>query len=110
MKNLLAQIKAPGYDPIVAPSGVPQLGSGPNGVTLSRIIGWAVSVAIVAGILAAIVFFVYGGYKWITSGGDKQKIDSARKTITYTIIGLVLMVLSLVIVKFMGDVFGVKYF
>lgn len=106
MRILLAQIKVPGYSPIQAPSGVPTLTT----TSFGSIFSWALGIAVAAGVMAAIVFFIYGGFKWITSGGDKTKLDSARKTIIFTIVGLVLIVLSLAIVNIIGTIFGVHYF
>ena len=45
------------------------------------------AVLLVAG-LATFGYLVYGGVEWITSGGDKGKLESARGKITNGIIGL----------------------
>src|SRR3989344_6894071 len=53
---------------------------------------------IFAGICA--VFFVsFGGIKLITSSGDPSKVESAKKTLTFAIIGLLIILLSFVIIK-----------
>lgn len=44
--------------------------------------------------VAFLVMFLFGGYKFITSGGDAKAAASARSTLTYAIIGLVLVVVS----------------
>lgn len=56
-------------------------------------------VAIIAGIAAVIVMIV-GGIKYITSGGDAQKITSAKHTIVGALIGLVVIVLAQTIITF----------
>ena len=55
--------------------------------------------SMVVGIIAVIMVIV-GGLKFITSGGDSGKVTSARHTITYAIIGLVVVALAQVIVRF----------
>lgn len=45
------------------------------------------AILLVAG-LATFGYLVYGGIEWITSGGDKGKLESARNKITNGIIGL----------------------
>lgn len=55
--------------------------------TLSRLIGFG----FVAG--AVIFFFVmlWGAIQWITSGGDKAKVEMARGKLTSAVIGLVIL-------------------
>jgi hypothetical protein len=40
-----------------------------------------------------------GGFKYVTSGGDGSKVSSAKSTIIYAIVGLVIVALSQGIVK-----------
>jgi len=58
--------------------------------------------SIVVGIVAVIMILV-GGFKYITSGGDSGNITSAKNTIVYAIIGLVIVALAQFIVKFVLD-------
>ena len=46
------------------------------------------------------VMIILGGLKYITSGGDSAKITSAKNTIIYALIGLVVVALAQFIVKF----------
>jgi hypothetical protein len=43
---------------------------------------------------------VLSGFKYITSGGDANKVSSAKSSLVYAIIGLVIVVLAQVIVHF----------
>lgn len=53
----------------------------------------------IAGIAAVIVVIV-GGFKYITSAGDSNGVSSAKNTIMYALIGLVIVAFAQVIVKF----------
>lgn len=53
----------------------------------------------VVGILA-VIFIIVGGYRYITSGGDSGKVTSARNTIVYALIGLIIVALAQIIVRF----------
>jgi hypothetical protein len=55
--------------------------------------------SVVVGIVA-VIMIVVGGFKYITSGGDSGNITSAKNTIVYAIIGLVIVALAQFIVKF----------
>ncbi len=56
-------------------------------------------VTVVAGI-AAVVMIMVGGFKYITSGGESSKIQEAKKTIMWSAIGLVVIVLARSIILF----------
>jgi hypothetical protein len=55
--------------------------------------------SIVVGFVA-VVMIIYGGVKYITSGGDSNNISSAKNTIVYAIIGLLIVAIAQVIVHF----------
>ncbi len=59
-----------------------------------------------AGIVLFVVLVV-GGLKYLTSGGDPKNIDSAQKTITYGLGGLILILLSYMILRFLQTITGV---
>lgn len=56
----------------------------------------------VFGLIAAISFLmiVVGGFRYVISIGDPQKITTARKTITYSLVGLVISLSAIGIVSF----------
>lgn len=57
--------------------------------------------------VVAVFFSVFAGIKFITSGGDAKQVDSARKTMTFAIIGLVIILLSFFIVKIIAGLTGI---
>lgn len=59
-------------------------------------------LSFVVGALAVIMIMV-GGFKYVTSGGDSGKVTSAKNTIMYAIIGIVIVVLAQTIVQFVLD-------
>jgi hypothetical protein len=56
-------------------------------------------LSLIVGIVAVIMIII-GGFKYITANGDSGSISSAKNTIIYAIIGLVIVALAQVIVKF----------
>lgn len=55
--------------------------------------------SLVVGVVSVIMIII-GGLKYITSGGDSGNVSGAKNTILYAIIGLVIVALAQVIVKF----------
>ena len=56
-------------------------------------------LSIIVGALAVIMIIV-GGLRYITSGGDSGGVQSAKNTILYAIVGLLVVVFAQVIVNF----------
>jgi cytochrome bd-type quinol oxidase subunit 2 len=55
--------------------------------------------SLIVGVVSVIMIIV-GGLKYITSGGESGNITGAKNTILYAIIGLVVVALAQVVVKF----------
>jgi len=72
---------------------------GGGGQVVANIISSLLSVALVVGAIALLLFLVWGAIEWITAGGDSGKIEKARTRITQSIVGI--LVLSSVIAIFM---------
>lgn len=53
----------------------------------------------IVGVIAVIMIIV-GGLKYITSGGDSQKVASAKNTLLFAIVGLIIVALAQIIVRF----------
>jgi hypothetical protein len=78
--------------------------SGPNGVDdVNRILRRIVNfLSALVGVVAVIMIIV-GGFRYITSGGNDTSVTSAKNTILYAIIGLVIVALAQVLVRFVLD-------
>jgi hypothetical protein len=79
-----------------------------KGNNLGPIIGNAVTFILVIAAVIALFFLIWGGIRWITSGGDKAKVESARGTIIAAIIGLVISFLAFFILSIVLGFFGLS--
>lgn len=50
--------------------------------------------------IVAVIMIIYGGFRYITSGGESGNVTTAKNTILYAIIGLVIVALAQFVVKF----------
>lgn len=69
--------------------------SGPNGL-LGKVTN---IIALVTGIVA-ILFVLFGGFKYLTSSGESGKVQEAKNTIIYALVGLVVIVMARSIILF----------
>lgn len=58
--------------------------------------------------LAAFVMLVVGAFLYLTSGGQTKHIDTAKQTITYAIIGIVVALLAFFILNLLATFTGAK--
>ncbi len=66
-----------------------------------------VSMAFIISGIAFFLILVWGGIDWLTSGGDKAKVEGASKRITSALIGLAIVAASFAIYKLVLDFFGI---
>lgn len=83
-----------------------------NGVArltcLPAVLGNIISFALIASGVVALFFIIFAGAKLVTSAGDQKKVEGARKTLTWAIIGLVIILLAFFIVNFLGVLTGTE--
>lgn len=73
--------------------------SSPND-SLKKIAAQIVNLlSIVVGIVA-VIMVIFGGFKYITSGGESGNITSAKNTLVYAIVGLIIVALAQFIVHY----------
>lgn len=60
--------------------------------------------------VAVVIMVIVGAVQMIFSGGDKEAIAGARKRITWAIIGIVMLGLSFVILRIIGQILGFEFF
>ena len=50
--------------------------------------------------LIAVVIILYGGFQWMTSAGNEERVTSARSTLTAGLIGLIIILAAFAITQF----------
>ncbi len=53
--------------------------------------------------VVAVCIILFGGFKWMTAGGNEEKVDEARKLIIAGIIGLAIILSAYAIASFVID-------
>lgn len=101
----MADIK---FGQITTPGGY-QPGSGIEGATsaVEKLISNVLVVLTIVASIAFVLYFLLGGLNWITSGGDKGKVDKAKSMMTNGAIGLIVVAVSYAIVWIVGKALGI---
>jgi len=75
-------------------------GAGYRKMQIEQIVGNVISI--VLGIVGVVflVLTIYGGYMWMTAGGDEGKVEKARDTMTRAIIGLIIVLAAYALTYF----------
>ncbi|MEX0749019.1 MAG: pilin [Candidatus Saccharimonadales bacterium] len=55
--------------------------------------------------LLAVIFIIFGGIRYITSGGSSSAVESAKKILLNALIGLVIAILASTLVGFVAGLF-----
>jgi len=89
---------APQQVPI--PSGLPAEVTGGLDVTGKAAIELGMSLLFGIAAVIVVIMLIFSGIQWITSSGDPLKIAAAKKRITYSIVGLIVVVSAFFLVSF----------
>lgn len=91
-------VKAQGrFEPGAAKlAGLPQ-------VPLEELILNIINAFLVLAAVLALAFMVYGGFRYIRSRGEEREVEDAKATITYAVIGLVVLGIAAAIINFVVD-------
>ncbi len=85
------------------------MGPGPAGLLqFQELIQRAINLSTVLAFMVLTIMIVYGGLKYLLSGGDPKAIQSASQTIFWTVGGLGFMVLAWVALKIIEAFTGVQ--
>jgi hypothetical protein len=49
---------------------------------------------------ASVIMIIYGGFRYITSGGESSRVGAAKNSLLYAIVGLVIVALAQLIIHF----------
>ncbi|OGK15353.1 hypothetical protein A2774_03415 [Candidatus Roizmanbacteria bacterium RIFCSPHIGHO2_01_FULL_39_12c] len=102
MSNYLAQKICIGGQCIDGP-----LPTGPKGInTIGDLVNRVVQFLIPLAAVILLLVFIWGGYDFMMSQGNPERVKSAQAKLTTGVIGLVLLLLSFAVVRLISSIFG----
>lgn len=76
---------------------------------ITKIVSSIIGIITIAAGIWFIFQFLVGGFNWITSGGDKSKLQQARDRLTNAFIGLIIVVGGWAILALADQFFGTDF-
>ena len=73
---------------------------GNSGSSIFKVVNNVINVLLLAAGIIAVIMIIFGGISYTLSAGDNAKVTSAKNTILYAVIGLVVAALAFAIVNF----------
>lgn len=71
-----------------------------EGTKVQNLISNIINVISVIVGAVAVIMILFGGFRFVTAGGDTNAVSSAKNTIVYAIVGLIIVAFAQVIVRF----------
>lgn len=104
LPDVFGKIQPP--DAIKRLLGADQTGASGISKFLSNLIVLIYSIASIV----LIFMILWAAFEWLTSGGDKEKVASARARLTYAIIGIILFAVAFAVIRVLGAFTGFTFF
>src|SRR5574340_472427 len=79
-------------------------------IGVAQVVVFAINALLFIAFVAALVFLIYGGIRWIVSGGDKENTAKAKATVTAALIGLAIVLAAWIIMRVITGLFNIADF
>lgn len=100
MRPDLSQINQNTLPTIFPPAG--------NFTSIAKILNIVLPLVVFGSSLVFLAMFIISGFMYLMSEGNAEAIKKAQKTMTYSIIGIIIVSISFFIVKLMGVALNVS--
>ncbi len=73
---------------------------------IGQVVSAVVGILLLIAAVLAFLYLILGGIQWITSGGDKSGMETARNRITAAVVGLIIVAASWAVMLLIGQFIG----
>ena len=77
--------------------------------SIATLISGIIGIFILIAFIMAFLYLIVGGINWITSGGDKTQLETARNRIINALIGLILVASIWAIISLLFPTLGLNF-
>ncbi len=100
------------FGKIIPPDAIKGLLKGdPTGAGgISKFFNNLVSLIYVTAAIVLVFMLLWGAWDWLTSEGDKEKLESAKKKLINAIVGIILFAVAFALLRILGAFTGFTFF
>jgi hypothetical protein len=102
--KLLTQLRNP-----VLPKGLGEGTTETGGQSVGILIGNLIGGLFIFAFILAFITLLTGGISWITAGGDKGQLETARNKIIHALMGLIVVGAGWAVFTLVGQFFGIEF-
>ena len=99
LQNFIVYAQINDWDPACMVNGVPTL------KCLESVFGNIITISTAFIVLILFIMFIIGGYKYLTSFGNPEKVKKAQATLKFAIAGFGVFLISYLLLKIIGVIF-----
>lgn len=96
------------FGQIQPPQAIQNFGFG--GLGISKFLSNTIALIYIIAIIVLIFMILWSAFEWLTSGGDKEKVESARRRLTYAFLGIILFAAAFAVIQIIGRFTGFNFF
>ena len=78
-------------------------------LTVEGMVSSAVNLILIVASILFLFNFLVGGIKFMLTGGNKEKLETAKRQLLNAILGIVIVFSAWSILGFVGDFFGIDF-
>jgi hypothetical protein len=83
-----------------------QTGAGDTTRTFNDLFGNIIGLVLTIAAIVAFFYLIVSGFQYITAGGDAGKAQTARQGIINALIGIVIILISYLVLRYVGTLIG----
>ncbi|MEN9327466.1 MAG: hypothetical protein RI947_274 [Candidatus Parcubacteria bacterium] len=70
--------------------------------SLGKLLSVGIMAFVLVASMAVLAYMLWGAFDWITSGGDKARVEKAQLKITHAVIGILVLIAAFTIFQVVG--------
>src|SRR6187455_1029309 len=102
----IKQVFATSLESIYAPGAA----MGGDSANVSKLVSPLIANILIFSGLAAFFVILLSGFNYVTSNGDKAKVEQSQQMLNYGILGIIVVVTAFAITRIIGTLIGFKFF
>ncbi|MEX1123793.1 MAG: hypothetical protein WEC81_01320 [Patescibacteria group bacterium] len=80
-----------------------------KGSNIDSVFGKIVGIVMIVAAVVAFFYLIVSGFQYITAGGDAAKAQTARQGIVNALIGIVVILVAYIVLRYVGDSFSAPF-